>query len=51
MHEADSYATLIEELELAAEHVSGQYEKFLEMRRRYERADADDEMAIAALGS
>lgn len=50
MHEADSYATLIEELELAAEHVSGQYEKFLEMRRRYESADAEDEMAIAALG-
>lgn len=50
MHEAESYATLIEELELAAEHVSGQYAKFLEMRRRYERADAEDEMAIAALG-
>lgn len=50
MDEADSYATLIEELELAAEHVSGQYEKFLEMRRRYESADAQDEMAIAALG-
>lgn len=50
MHGADSYTVLVDELGLAFSHVRGQYEKFLGMRQRYEKATDNDEMAVAALG-
>lgn len=48
--DSEAYATLIDELDMALEHVNGQYEKFVSMRRRAAETGDEDDMSVAALG-
>ncbi len=50
MRDSEAYMTLRQELTLAMEHVQGQYEKYLEMKRRARAVQVPEEITIAALG-
>lgn len=50
MRDSEAYAALEQELNLAFEHIQGQYEKYLDMKGRSEAADAPEELVIPAIG-
>ncbi|MFP4409359.1 MAG: hypothetical protein ACLFPW_12640 [Spirochaetaceae bacterium] len=50
MRNSEAYATLQQELTLAMEHVQGQYEKYLDMKRRSRVTETPEEIVIAAIG-
>lgn len=50
MRDSEAYAALEQELNLAFEHVQGQYDKYRDMKRRSEVTDAPEDLVIAAIG-